>query len=242
MNKIWQRRWNTWPTAGRLITTRVRHVLTLAILALLGNAATASHRHHHHVNTAPKSVAGTFDYFILTLSWSPTYCLTHRDDQAQCGKKGFGFVLHGLWPQYVDGGYPENCAVSRSIPAAAYDFAKTIFPSPKLIDHEWSHHGTCSGLDPMAYFKTADKALTAFQVPRELAAPAQSLSMTITDLTSVIRQANPTIPPDGLVLTCDRAEIADVRICLGRDLRPTSCGTGVRTHCPTGAIVLPASR
>jgi ribonuclease T2 len=128
------------------------------------------------------------------------------------------------------------------MPTTAYNFAKTIFPSPKLIDHEWSHHGTCSGLDPMAYFKTADQALTAFQVPRELAAPAQPLSMTVADLTAVIRQANPTIPPDGLAVTCDKAEIADVRVCLGRDLKPTSCGAGVRSHCPRGAIAVPASR
>jgi ribonuclease T2 len=230
------------PYTRRMNKTCLRQVLTLVILALFGSVSAAGHRHHRHANTAAKSVAGTFDYFILTLSWSPTYCLTHRDDQAQCGKKGFGFVLHGLWPQYVDGGYPENCAASRNVPTAAYDFAKTIFPSPKLIDHEWSHHGTCSGLDPMAYFKTADKAFSAFQVPRELAAPARNLSTAASGIEALIRHANPAIPPDGLAVSCSRTEFADVRICLGRDLRPISCGEGVRTRCPRGDISVPASR
>ena len=57
----------------------------------------------------PQSVAGVFDYYLLVLSWSPTYCLTHRDD-AQCSGKGYGFVLHGLWPQYARGGWPKSCA------------------------------------------------------------------------------------------------------------------------------------
>src|SRR5205823_211721 len=55
-------------------------------------------------------LAGQFDYYVLSLSWAPTYCQTHADDRAECSGKGFGFVLHGLWPQYDNGGYPENCA------------------------------------------------------------------------------------------------------------------------------------
>jgi len=42
--------------------------------------------------------AGRFDYYVLSLSWSPAYCTSHPEDQAQCGAKPFGFVLHGLWP------------------------------------------------------------------------------------------------------------------------------------------------
>jgi ribonuclease T2 len=238
---ILQRRCEAWPTASRLPPTQVLHVLAIALLSLLGTAAAAGH-HHRHANTTPKSVAGTFDYYVLTLSWSPTYCLTHREDQAQCGNKGFGFVLHGLWPQYVDGGYPENCVASREVPAAAYAFGKTIFPSPTLVGHEWSHHGTCSGLDPMEYFKTADRAFTAFQVPKQFDAPARPLSMAVAEITAIVRQANPMIPLDGLAVTCNRNEIADVRVCLGRDLRPTTCGVGVKSHCPSGNILVPASR
>jgi ribonuclease I len=43
------------------------------------------------------AAAAQYDYFLLSLSWSPSYCLTHGDDRAQCSK-GYGFVLHGLWP------------------------------------------------------------------------------------------------------------------------------------------------
>ena len=27
--------------------------------------------------------SGSFDYYVLSLSWSPSYCLTHPDDETQ---------------------------------------------------------------------------------------------------------------------------------------------------------------
>jgi len=54
----------------------------------------------------PASVAGKFDYYVLSLSWSPVYCEHHAEDKEQCGATKFGFVLHGLWPQYTNGGFP----------------------------------------------------------------------------------------------------------------------------------------
>jgi ribonuclease I len=52
---------------------------------------------------------GDFDYYVVSLSWSPAYCVTHPKDQRQCGDRGFGFVLHGVWPQKSTGGYPADC-------------------------------------------------------------------------------------------------------------------------------------
>ena len=46
--------------------------------------------------------AGSFDYYALSLSWSPTYCADKgaRDGGPQCnGPRPYAFVLHGLWPQ-----------------------------------------------------------------------------------------------------------------------------------------------
>jgi ribonuclease T2 len=90
--------------------------------------------------------SGSFDYYLLSLSWSPSYCLTHADDHTQCGTKGLGFVLHGLWPQYDAGGYPQDCNREMQLPAQAAALGQTLYPSPKLMQHEWQSHGTCSGL------------------------------------------------------------------------------------------------
>src|SRR5262245_55531293 len=63
-------------------------------------------------------IPGQFDYYTLSLSWSPTYCAGQRSpaDDAQCrprGGKRYAFVLHGLWPQY-ERGYPEFCRTRES--------------------------------------------------------------------------------------------------------------------------------
>jgi hypothetical protein len=55
-------------------------------------------------NAAP----GVFDFYLLTLSWSPEYCVTHQG-AAECTAHP-AFVLHGLWPQNNDGTYPEDCS------------------------------------------------------------------------------------------------------------------------------------
>src|SRR5262245_819748 len=55
--------------------------------------------------------AGVFDYYLLALSWSPTYCAERRGtayDQQCDVRQGrpYAFVLHGLWPQN-ERGWPE---------------------------------------------------------------------------------------------------------------------------------------
>jgi ribonuclease T2 len=56
-----------------------------------------------------RRVSGKFDYYVLALSWSPTYCASRagRRDRQQCGTgRGYAFVVHGLWPQY-EKGWPD---------------------------------------------------------------------------------------------------------------------------------------
>lgn len=40
------------------------------------------------------NTTGAFDYYLLTLSWSPEFCLTHPS-AAECSAHP-GFILHGL--------------------------------------------------------------------------------------------------------------------------------------------------
>ena len=46
-----------------------------------------------NVLAAPRSqgTPGEFDFYVLSLSWSPTFCLTHPGNE-QCTGKGYGFV------------------------------------------------------------------------------------------------------------------------------------------------------
>ena len=55
---------------------------------------------------------GQFDFYVLSLSWSPSFCEASaekgRAPREQCGGRPYSFVVHGLWPQY-ERGFPESC-------------------------------------------------------------------------------------------------------------------------------------
>ena len=115
---------------------------------------------------------GQFDFYVLSLSWSPSYCdaATERSPERaardqQCGERPFSFVVHGLWPQY-EKGFPEFCQnpaprLDRNIVSSMLD----MMPSPRLIFHEWDRHGVCSGLPARGYFDTVRKARATVKIP-----------------------------------------------------------------------------
>jgi ribonuclease T2 len=208
---------------------------------LLLNGAAAFARHHHRAKPAT-GTPGQFDYYILTLSWSPSYCLSHQQDTAQCGGKGYGFVLHGLWPQFDAGNWPEFCSADAPLPPDAQQLGNTLYPDPALMRHEWQRHGTCSGLDAMAYFRTADRAQAAVRLPAAFQAPRRDQSLSAEQIASAFHASNPLIPADGLIVACSRGELSEVRICLTRDLMARSCGRGVHDSCPAAPVNIPATR
>src|SRR3569833_2848757 len=139
-----------------MVSYRRQRQLRLAASVSCGAAIGVQARHHH--GRAERKEAAQFDYYVLSLSWAPTYCLTHADDSQECSGKGYGFVLHGLWPQFDTGGYPEHCATQFELSAAAAAKGRTLYPSERLMQHEWKEHGTCSGLAAREYFNMADRA------------------------------------------------------------------------------------
>ena len=99
--------------------------------------------------------AGAFDYFVLSLSWSPNWCALQGDAQEspQCeARHNHGWILHGLWPQYHRG-FPAYCQTTERAPSPGMtaDMAD-IMGTPGLAWHQWKKHGTCSGLSASDYF------------------------------------------------------------------------------------------
>ncbi len=180
------------------------------------------------------AVVGRHDYYIMALSWSPTFCQSPRKgEEEQCSKKGYGFILHGLWPQYENGGGPERCDSREYTPDSSVVAATLPFmPSRRLINHEWRKHGTCTGLDARSYFQTADRAFAALQMPRELKAPRKDLDMTGEGLRAALRRANPALRDDMMTLHCSKGQLVEVRVCLDRDTQLRHCGKRLRNSCP----------
>ncbi|MGN8144146.1 ribonuclease T2 [Pseudomonas sp. 22105] len=212
----------------------------MALIALTVGSIGLSSARQSSANKA-ESVAGGFDYYLLTLSWSPTFCLAHKDDP-QCTGKGYGFVLHGLWPQYAKGGWPESCPPLTNLSAAETAKGLTLFPTKKLLDHEWSKHGTCSGLGAMGYLDEADKAVAAVNIPQELQPFSSSYYFEAQEIADLFRRSNPGIPSDGIAVICNGPELSEVRVCMGKDLQFGACGKGVKTQCRAGDIRVPPSR
>jgi len=210
----------------------------MGLLCLAPSWANARHPHEANAGGQP----GQFDYYLLTLSWSPSYCLIHPEDRSQCSGKGFGYVLHGLWPQFESGGYPENCAAQTELTAAGQTAGLTLYPSARLMQHEWQTHGTCSGVADVEYFRTADRALAVVRIPALFEAPPSALTLSGAQIAAQFLAANPTISPDGLKVACSRGELAEVRVCLTRDLTLRACGRGVSNSCPSEPIRMPSSR
>jgi ribonuclease T2 len=164
--------------------------------------------------------AQNFDYYLLNLSWSPEFCYSHAS-APECGKHAT-FVLHGLWPQNSDGSYPQDCSDAPG-PANPTEYGD-IYPDPGLLEHEWKTHGTCSGLPPDDFFRTARAAFQSFIVPPTLAQLQAQISLPPVQILTLVQQSNPSVPLTSLALSCGNNYLTAVEVCLDKQLHPTACG------------------
>lgn len=189
---------------------------------------------------------GQFDFYVLALSWSPSYCEAvaerGRDGGAQCGTRPYSFVVHGLWPQY-ERGFPEFCQVpaprlERSIVSSMLE----LMPSPRLVFNEWDKHGTCSGLSPRAYFETIRKARAVVKIPQQYLDLKAPLTVTPREVESAFVNANPGLTQKGVAVTCDSRRLSEVRICLSKEFQFRDCESVSRRACRRDRLVMPPVR
>ena len=170
---------------------------------------------------------GQFDYFALALSWSPNFCASNRSDPEQCdsGRK-LGFVLHGLWPQY-EAGYPESCSGER-LSGQSYSKYAPMYPSPKLVSHEWDKHGTCSGLDQDSYFNLSAHLKEQLAIPREFQKPMEPVRTSYNDLIRSFKNANPRMPINSILPYCGDGGrfLREVHACFTKSGILRSCSNG----------------
>lgn len=190
--------------------------------------------------------AGQFDFYVLSLSWSPSFCAAaaerHRAPATQCGARPYSFVVHGLWPQY-DKGFPEYCQVpaprlDRAIVSSMLD----LMPAPHLIFNEWDRHGTCSGLSAQAYFDLVRKARAAVKIPPEYANLQQPLSVTPAAVEDAFIKANPDLSRNGMAVGCNKKRLTEVRICLSKELKFRNCAEIARGNCRREQLIMPPLR
>jgi ribonuclease T2 len=195
-----------------------------------------------------QNAPGQFDFYVLALSWSPSYCEAAQEraprqaaDQ-QCAGRPFSFVVHGLWPQYEQG-FPSFCQVpaprlDRNIVSAALD----LMPSPRLIFHEWDRHGTCSGLSPRAYFETVREARSVVKIPTDFIELDKPMVVKPDEVADAFLKANPGMSRANLAVACDSKRLSELRVCLNKDFSFHDCPEITRRACKREGVAMPAMR
>jgi ribonuclease T2 len=199
---------------------------------------------HAGASAAPRDAPGDFDFYVLSLSWSPSYCRFADDpDLSQCDLESRGFIVHGLWPQY-ERGYPSWCPSSlpRRVPAGVVDSIDDIMPSEGLIRHEWEKHGLCAGLYPNEYFSLVRRAFQKVRIPMEFTTATRDRRVNPAAIESAFAAANPGLSPAGMAAICSRGHFAELRICLDKSLNFRRCVEVDRRSCRGAPTLVPAIR
>jgi len=194
-----------------------------------------------------QSQPGQFDFYVLALSWSPSFCEASAErgregPREQCGERPYSFVVHGLWPQY-EKGFPEYCQVpaprlDRGIVSSMLD----QMPSPRLIFQQWDKHGTCSGLSARAYFDNVRKARAVVKIPAEYLEPKAPVMVTPDEVEEAFVKANPGMSRSAIAVTCDSKRVSEVRICLSKEFGFHDCAEVDRRTCRRDKLIMPPLR
>ncbi len=178
--------------------------------------------------------AGAFDYYVLSLGWTPTWCTLTGDarDAPGCSASAdAGWTLHGLWPQYHRG-WPSFCPTAARPPSRTMSTAMSdIMGSPGLAWYQWKKHGRCTGLSGDAYHALAREAYDSIKRPDVFARLTRPVTLPAGVVEAAFLKANLALEPDMITITCREGYIQEARICLSRALVPVPCGPDVVRDC-----------
>lgn len=222
----------------RLTARAAVFVLAFILVAVPAASAQAS----KDTQDAP----GRFDFYVLALSWSPSFCEKQRPDRRarnpQCSGRPFSFIVHGLWPQF-EHGYPSYCQVpAPRVDRALVDKMLDLMPSRGLVYHQWNRHGTCSGLSPQAYFATVRKARAKVTIPPAYRDLGQPTTVAPAAVAAAFIEANPGLSRNDMAVSCDRQRLTEVRLCLSREFSFRPCPQVVSRTCRRDSVSMPAVR
>lgn len=186
-------------------------------------------------------VAGEFDYYVLSLSWSSSWCSETGDSREarQCVPgQGIDFIVHGLWPQYEQG-LPQDCTTRERDPSRRDSQAmEDVMGSGGLAWYQWQKHGRCSGLSARAYYQAIRDAAAMAEIPEVFDDLTRDVRVPPAVIEEAFIEANPDLTRDGITVTCRGEDLQEVRICLTRDLDARDCAPDARRDCSRGSVFM----
>lgn len=188
-----------------------------------------------------------FDYFVLSLEWPGTVCKNTKHccaTNACCHgiSSSLHFTIHGLWPDYNDGSWPQCCngpsfdenKIASLRGELERDWPSLSCSSPSdchgkrgsFWEHEWEKHGTCAYpviRDECGYFSTTLQLYSKYNILDILSAagysPDNGKEYPTRDLIAAIRKAVGATP----LLVCSQGEVMELRICFYKNFKPRDC-------------------
>ena len=242
--------------------TRWRLILAACCAARLASAQPAA-------TARDQDTPGAFDFYLMSFTIAPSFCaLSARyAEKEECrGATDAAFretplTVHGLWPNRERVSVnlqPQYCGEERlpRLSPALREQLRRFMPGTAdgLDRYEWRRHGTCSGLEPEAYFSTivrlAERAnATIGAALRDGGLLGQEVK--IDDLLKAVGGKDPALAA-AIVVSCRfprgeaedqrRALITEIRLVLTKDLSPEPAervGFGQNSGCPGRAGFLP---
>lgn len=189
---------------------------------------------------------GGFDFYVLAMSYQPEFC----SSTTYCFNPKEGFTIHGLWPEWYNGTWPSSCSNQkldeRIIKQVGVKRLDRYWPNAKVVpgnsgytgfwEHEWSKHGTCTGLSPRVYMDvTLDNYLPT---PRDVQG---SFGRTISKEKLLQAYGG----SDMVATICNGNYLSEVRVCLGKSYagfptRQVECPSFIleQDNCYSSALVL----
>ncbi|KAK6746251.1 hypothetical protein RB195_012392 [Necator americanus] len=111
------------------------------------------------IDEAPVWIGSDFDYLMLTRIYPTAVCRADDDsvpESCEIPAETADWSIHGLWPNYSNGSYPQFCdGVPRKFDAKLIESIEqrltkmwpNLYPAKtthSFWKHEWEKHGTCS--------------------------------------------------------------------------------------------------
>jgi ribonuclease T2 len=193
-------------------------------------------------NSAASQGTG-FDFYVMSLSWSPSYCAAEGSNanRRQCGaERDYAFIAHGLWPQFSSG-YPEYCASDEPerVPDGLVETVIDIMPSAGLVGHQWRKHGSCTGLSQADYLEATREAFSRIAIPPEFAGADEPATTSAEAAEAAFIEANPGLSAGGIAVSCKSGRLAEVRICLTKELSFRDCAEVDARGCRASHLAVP---
>jgi ribonuclease T2 len=201
-------------------------IALISVVCMDSANARSKRRNRYQDRNSQSAASGTFDYYMLALSWAPDFCALPNGpkDPRECGKgRKVNFVVHGLWPQNEQSRGPQHCGSASPVSQDIVRVILNYMPSESLIQHEWANHGTCSGLSAADYFAAVRKARDSVKLPKDFIAPAQELQLSPAEIDAKFATANPAFPKTAFKASCQNGALQEARICFTKTLAPRAC-------------------